>query len=204
MSFDRSSIGDASFLSPNESGATPSRSYFGGVGRMMRASVRGRVWGDMWACLDRFLSSGIPNVPCHQVHNEDSFHYLLANERRRSERSGHSAKVLVAYVTSPERSIACMDPRLAHKLLVGLSRSLRETDYVGWYRAGMIVGGVLTTLGHDPIAEIALQVEQRFGQVLKERFSKHERSRIQFRVCHAHELEGIESEVYMSQSAKSL
>ena len=144
---------------------------------MMRASVRGKVWGDMWACLDRFLSSSIQNAPCHQVYNEDSFHYLLTNERRRSERSGHSFKVLVAYVT---------------------------TDYVGWYRAGMIVGGVLTALGHDPMAEVALQVEQRFVQVLKERFSKHERSRIQFRVCHAHELEGIESEVYMSQSAKSL
>ena len=171
---------------------------------MMRASVRGSVWGDMWACLDRFLSSSIQNAPYHQVHNEDSFHYLLTNERRRSERSGHSFKVLVAYVTTPEGSTACMDPRLAHKLLVGLSRSLRETDYVGWYRAGVIVGGVLTALGHDPMAEVALQVEQRFVQVLKERFSKHERSRIQFRVCHAHELEGIESEVYMSQSAKSL
>ena len=139
-----------------------------------------------------------------RFYNEDSFHYLLANERRRSERSGHSFRVLVAYVTTPEGSLACMDSRLAHKLLVALSRSLRETDYVGWYRAGIIVGGVLTALGHDPMAEVALQVEQRFGQVLKERFSRHERTRIQFRLCHAQELEGIESEVYMSQSAKSL
>jgi len=68
----------------------------------------------------------------------------------------------------------------------------------------MIVGGVLTALGHDPMAEVPPQVEQRFVQVLKERFSKHERSRIQFRVCHAHELEEIEAEVYMSQSGKSL
>jgi hypothetical protein len=144
---------------------------------------------------------------CHRVYNEDSFHYILTNERKRSDRSGHSFKVLVAYVTTPttpEGSTACMDCRLAHKLFVGLSRSLRETDYVGWYRAGMIVGGVLTALGHDPMADVALQVEQRFVQVLKEKFSKHERSRIQFRVCHGHELEGIESEIYMSQSAKSL
>ena len=190
MNLDRHSTVEAS---SGGSPTVPCRSYLDVIGRIARVSVSRRVWADVWAELDQLLLSGIQNVPSVQAHNEDAFQYLLTNERRRSERSGHSFKVLLAYLATPEGLTARMDGSVARKLLVGLSRSLRETDYVGWYRDGMIVGGVLTALGHDPMAEVSLQVERRFVQVLEEMFSRHEISRLQFRICHYHELGRVES-----------
>src|SRR6476661_482306 len=122
--------------------------------------------------LDRFRSSG---VLCHQVYNEDSFHSLLKNERRRSQRTGQSLKVLLAYVMTTEGLTARMDINVAYKLLVGLSRNLRDTDYLGWYRSGMIVGAVLTALTHDGMAEVSLQVERRCLHIFQEVISSHAR-----------------------------
>ena len=113
-------------------------------------------------------------------------------------------KVLLAYVMTTEGLTARMDINVAYKLLVGLSRNLRDTDYLGWYRDGMIVGAVLTALTHDRMAEVSLQVERRCLQVFQEVISSHERSRIQFRVCHDDELECIDSGVYVSPSARSV
>lgn len=193
MNVDRHSIVEASL--PISDGATSvcGGSYLEAVGRMARASVIRKVWADLWVELDRFLWSSVQNVESVQAYSEDAFQYLLTNECRRSERSGHSFKVLLAYLTTPDGSTAHMDDNVARKLLAGLSRSLRETDYVGWYRDGVIVGGVLTALGHDPMAEVSVQVEQRFVQVLQEMFTRQEISRLQFRVCHYHELERVES-----------
>ena len=193
MNLDRQSIGEASLPISDGSTNDCGGSYLEAVGRMARASVVGKVWADMWAELDRFLWSSVQNAQSVQAYNEDAFQYLLTNECRRSERSGHSFKVLLAYLTMPDGTTAHMDDNVARKLLAGLSRSLRETDYVGWYRDGMIVGGVLTALGHDPMAESSVHVEQRFVQVLQEMFSRQEISRVQFRVCHYHELERVES-----------
>ena len=70
------------------------------------------------------------------AYNEEAFHYLLAVEHRRFERS-YQPFVLALIenaVVSPERQ--GMDPVLGARITEALTRSLRETDVIGWYREG--------------------------------------------------------------------
>jgi hypothetical protein len=99
-------------------------------------------------------------------YNEEAFQYFLADEEKRKKHSAHaSLLVLVDFepaMVTPERD------RL-HRLQAAFSRlslCLRETDIVGWYRQGRVVGAVLTDVA-DPIApETVRLIEQRIGDLL--------------------------------------
>jgi hypothetical protein len=200
MNLDRPSVGGVSFPFPCKSRPVPFWSYLQAAWRIAKASVSRK----MWVGLSGILLCRLPNPPSFPVYSEYLFHQLLANERKRFERSGHSFKILLVYVITPDGSPGRMENSLAHKLLMGLSQSIRETDYVGWYRDEMIVGGVLTALVQDPTAEVPFQVEQRFAQVLQGMLSIPQSSRTRFRMCDYYELEGIESGVCVSQSIRSI
>jgi hypothetical protein len=145
-----------------------------------------------WAEIDRLLSPAVRNLQQFQVYDEDAFQYLLTNECKRSERSGHSFKVLLAYFTMPDGSTRRMESTVAHRLLMGLSQNLRETDYVGWYCDGHIIGGVLTAFGQEQ-ATNSSQFEQRIIHKLQAILSKERVRSLQMRVFKHHELQRIDS-----------
>ena len=127
-----------------------------------------------------------------RLYNEQAFRGLLFSESKRSERSGRSFKILLIYSTDKQGLIAHMGRDVADTVLKALLRTLRETDYIGWYLEGRIVGGVLTVLGEDSTVEVSGCIQQRLMDILRVELRVEENSRLQVRVCCHHELEGIE------------
>lgn len=86
---------------------------------------------------------------------EETFHTMLALERRRAERSG---KPFVLMVVEP-----CLDlekegtDRLLSRMRSVLLKSTRETDLVGWHDEGSVFGIIFTEISLEcatPITEI--------------------------------------------------
>ena len=86
-----------------------------------------------------------------------------------------------------------MDSHVAKAVMAASSRSLRETDYIGWYRDGHIVGAVLTVLVQETMAQVATHLKPRLVEIIRTELGVEETSRLQIRVCQYHELQGIES-----------
>lgn len=127
------------------------------------------------------------------AYNEKAFRYLLASESKRSERSGYSFTILLIYSADKQGLIVPMDFEVADTVVKALFRSLRETDYVGWYLDGRIVGAVLTVLGQDSAMAVSGHIRQRLKEMLRVEVSVEESSRLQIRVFQQHELEGIDT-----------
>ena len=125
------------------------------------------------------------------VYNEEPFRHLLLTELKRSQRSGHSFQVLLVYREDKEGVVASMDSYGAAVVLNGLWRCIRETDYIGWYRQGHVLGGVLTVVGRESVADVNDRVQSRLWQTLHAELSAEECRCIRIRVCQPHEIEGI-------------
>ena len=131
------------------------------------------------------------NGVCH----EDAFHYLLKAEAKRSQRSGQNYHILLVYRSQAQGSITPMHVYVSGVVLDALAQSLRETDYIGWYREGQVIGGVLTVVGQDSIAEVFKRVQQRMKEVLIAKLGSEESQCFHLRLCQQHELQEFESEV---------
>ena len=128
-----------------------------------------------------------------RLYDEQAFRCLLLSEPKRSERSGRSFSILLIYCTDKQGLIVQMDRDVADTVVKALLHTLRETDYIGWYLEGRIVGGVLTVLGQDSAVEMSGRIQQRLMDILRVELSVEENSCLQIRVCQRHELEEIES-----------
>ena len=189
MNRDEQLVGETKRSIPGKS----SVSYLGSLGRMGRASFRRNMWADLRDDLGRVLSAGVRRNVRSVHHNEETFRYLLANEGKRSNRSGRIFKVFLVYLAGPGGGAVRMDGKVTSKLLPALSGVLRETDYIGWYRDGHIVGGVLTALEDHSAEEVSCRIEQRFVGGLRGSFPVEEFSRLRVRFFWAQEFERIES-----------
>jgi hypothetical protein len=127
------------------------------------------------------------------AYDQETFRYLLESESKRSERSDHFCQILLVYWTDAQGRIVQMDSHVAKTVMAALSRSLRETDYIGWYRDGHIVGAVLTVLVEESMAQVSIHLQPRLVEILRAELGVEETSRLQIRVCQHHELEGVES-----------
>ena len=126
------------------------------------------------------------------AYDQESFRYLLESESKRSERSGRFCQILLMYWTDVQGRIVLMDSHVVKTVLASLSRSLRETDYIGWYRDGRIVGAVLTVLAEESMAQVASHLQKRLAEILQSELSIEENLRLRIRVCLPNELEGVE------------
>jgi len=127
------------------------------------------------------------------AYNQEAFRYLLESESKRSNRSGYFCQILLVYRTDAQGRIVQMDSHVAKTVIAALSRSLRETDYIGWYSEGRVVGGVLTAVGQDSEAGVSTRFQPSLVEILRAKLGVKETSRLQIRVCQHHELEGIEA-----------
>lgn len=87
-----------------------------------------------------------------------------------------------------------MDRDVVDTVVGALLRTVRETDYIGWYLEGQIVGGVLTVLGQDSEVEVSARIQQRLMEIIQTEVSAEKSGRQQIRICQHHELEGINLE----------
>jgi lipopolysaccharide/colanic/teichoic acid biosynthesis glycosyltransferase len=86
---------------------------------------------------------------------EETFHNMLTLERRRAERS---SKPFVLMVLEAGASVeAEIGDRLMSQVTSVLLKSTRETDLVGWYKKGVILGVIFTEISLEyttPITEV--------------------------------------------------
>ena len=136
---------------------------------------------------------GMASLSQSGAYNEEAFRYLLESESKRSERSGRFYQILLVYWIDVQGRIEQMDSHVAMTVMAALPRSLRETDYIGWYRDGRIVGAVLTVLVQESMTQVTSHLQKRLAELLQSELSIEESRRLQIRVCLPHELEGIES-----------
>ena len=137
-------------------------------------------------------TQGVSDFTQNGIFPEEAFRYLLEAEQKRSERSGHSYYILIVYRADDAGMVVRMNSYIASQVLDALARSLRETDYIGWYREGHIAGGVLTVVGPDSVGDVHDRVQRRLKEINRNNVDKTSGS-FQIRLCRQHELKGIES-----------
>jgi hypothetical protein len=124
-----------------------------------------------------------PKSRLDQPYTEDVFRHLLALERTRSQRSGRPFALLLVDLKPETRgSSAVIHPFVADKIFGGLEQCLRETDYLGWYRAGSVAGAVLTELCEGPDVVAPNNVAARVNHVLSENLLSSVANRIRVRL----------------------
>jgi hypothetical protein len=134
---------------------------------------------------------GVSDFTQNSICQEEIFRYLLQAEQKRSKRSGHNYYVLLVYRIDDEGIVVRMDSYVASEILDALARSLRETDYVGWYREGYVAGGVLTVVGPDSVEDVHEHVQRRLKEIIQHNVGKESGS-FQVKLCRQHELRGVE------------
>jgi hypothetical protein len=81
-----------------------------------------------------------------EAYNEQAFRYFLEIERHRSELSGRPFLLLL--VDLKRDFVSELEPLIhahtARQLFSALTRCLRDTDFLGWYREQRTIGAVLT------------------------------------------------------------
>lgn len=148
--------------------------------------------GNLW-------SSGVqkprrfPKQSPKQPHEESSFRFLLANEAKRSERSGHSFHVLLTYFAETDGGPTQIDGQEMNTLVPILSSMLRETDYLGWYRENQVLGGVLTALQEKGAEKVVARIEQRLWWKIGKEFQAQDFARLRVRLFSAQEFRILES-----------
>lgn len=138
--------------------------------------------------------NGMASIFQPGAYNQEAFGYLLDSESKRSKRSGHFYQILLLYSTDAQGRIVQMDSYVAKTVMAALPRSLRETDYIGWYRDGHIVGAVLTVLAQETMGQVIIQLQSRLEEIIQAELGVQETRRLQIRACQHYELTGIESE----------
>jgi hypothetical protein len=120
-----------------------------------RTAVRADPGHDGYADpLDGFAVGGIPGLICH----EQAFQYLVEIERRRSEDAQRPFLLML---------LECDDRELG-RLFPIVCNCVRETDFVGWYRQGAVVGATLTQDGRRGNPDASAIVRNRIVKALQD------------------------------------
>ena len=109
------------------------------------------------------------------------FGYFLAIEQKRSEGSSRPFLLLLIDVKRSSGTDERLDAELATKLFSGLWLSLRETDVIGWYREDRVAGALLT-FAETPTTNVAAEVSERVGRVLRRTLPRGVVDRLQVRI----------------------
>jgi hypothetical protein len=116
------------------------------------------------------------------AYNEEAFHYFLELERKRSEVSNRPFLLMLIDLKGPGGFNSQIDAVTAHKVLLILSRCLRETDFIGWYREGCVAGAVLTQSAESIRDDLSEVVRLRIDAQLERHFPAYRSSGLEIRV----------------------
>jgi len=97
-------------------------------------------------------------------YDEDAFNRILALERKRSERSKRPFMLLLLSLNRVPADENGNDSRA--KILTSLSESKRDTDVLGWYRSGSVIGIIFTEICKSCNGAASESVTVRIGSHL--------------------------------------
>jgi hypothetical protein len=156
----------------------------------MKTALRPRVWNQGTSNhqdavkADASSFGQAPEDRTGRSYNEAAFRHFLTLERNRSERAGRSL-LLVLVELEPRSGTALegrFEPRLASKLFDVLWSKLRDTDCLGWYREGHIVGALLTDQFYAAGTDIEQVIDNRIGQTVRKALRREGAPRVHVRV----------------------
>jgi hypothetical protein len=119
-----------------------------------------------------------------QAYNEHAFRYFLGIERNRSERSRRSSLLVLVNLRRHSESGSHIAPSVAAKIFAGLSRCVREVDFVGWHRENRIAGAVLAQGSDAPDPDVTRRISQRVTDMVAEQLPAHLAGRLHVRLVH--------------------
>jgi len=108
--------------------------------------------------------------------NEETFHRMVSLERKRTERSGNP--FLLMLLDTGEVAHAGRDSKSLNKIVSALTVTTRETDVVGWYRDGSVVGVMFTEISIEDRTAILSIMMTRVSETLRNHLSFEVFSRI--------------------------
>lgn len=166
-----------------------SASYFKSSETVSKTSLTRQAWAGLRGELHRWLSvgAGIPGSPF--TYNEMAFRSLLRHEMKRSGRSGRSFHVVLVHVSGSDGEAVRMDGIVIGILLSAMAGAVRETDYIGWYRDGHIIGSVLTTSGEFASKEAVSRIEHRFLRKMRVSMPAEEFFRLRLQFCRPEDID---------------
>lgn len=117
-----------------------------------------------------------------QAYNEEVFRYFLAMERKRAAHSRHSFLLLLVSVEKRSGVSGRIRPVVAAGIFSGLWLSVREVDFIGWFRDERVAGAVLTQGAHPLAPDVSRRISQRLTQTLCEHVPSDVARRLHVRV----------------------
>jgi hypothetical protein len=103
------------------------------------------------------------------VYGEAAFHYFLDVERARFIRSARPC-VLVRVDMKDRHGIpARLSRTMSKRLFLAIAKSVRETDFIGWYEEERVAGAVLTEIAEERQDESVRRTIDR----IRRRFEVH-------------------------------
>ena len=115
---------------------------------------------------------------CGEISPENVFLQTLRQEVRRTERSGRPfALALIRSEGFGDKTAG----RIVHSLSAGISASIRETDWLGWYEQNETLGIVLTEIGEANAAKLEL-LAQKISRAMQQAVSEREFNRLSLSV----------------------
>jgi hypothetical protein len=121
---------------------------------------------------------------CPVAYNEDAFRYFLDMERRRAEVSGRPLLLLLVDFKKQDQADRPIPSDTADQIFVALAACLRDTDFVGWYHSGRVIGAVLTQDTERPDSGEVDMVARRVTEALNVSLSASVSVRLQVRIYH--------------------
>lgn len=104
-----------------------------------------------------------------RAHNQAGFQHFLRVELQRARRSGHCLLLVLVGVRDHTGRSAKLPPVVAAKVFSALGSSVREIDFVGWFKEGRIAAAALVQRA-TPTADVRQHIAGRIMKTLdKER-----------------------------------
>jgi hypothetical protein len=117
-----------------------------------------------------------------QAYNEEAFRYFLTIERKRAARAQRPVLLLLLHLRQvPEPGLE-IDQPLAAKLFSSLWVCLRESDIVGWFSEGRVIGAVLTPVEDRLEHNATSLIRERVASLLADGLSLDVARRVRVRV----------------------
>ena len=110
--------------------------------------------------------SRISGYPGASAYNEVAFRHFLAADRRRAARGTQTLLLVLVGIRRSHGQCALLSEATATAIFDALTASVREVDYVGWYRDGYIGAAVLPQSAR-PDAAVRSAIAERLSRVLR-------------------------------------
>jgi hypothetical protein len=128
------------------------------------------------------VRAGFRGGHIYRAYNEAAFHHFLAVERSRARRAQRFVYLVLAAIRYSLGQHATLTDTTAAALLRGLSASVREVDFVGWYEEGRVAAAVLAQGVNASDNTATVVIADRVRAELRKRLSASESNDLRIRV----------------------